>query len=68
MGGAAGEGVAAAGFSAAGGAATGGFSGELEMGLAGGTTFSAVGLLSPSGGGGAGGLVSSAILLSFGLA
>jgi hypothetical protein len=38
------------------------------MGLAGGTTFSAVGLLSPSGGGEAGGLVSSAILLSFGLA
>jgi hypothetical protein len=31
------------------------------MGLAGGATFSAVGLLSPSGGGGAGGLVSSAI-------
>lgn len=56
------EGAAATGFSVVDGAADGALSEELELGCAGAVTFSAVGLLSPSGGGGAGDLVSSAIL------
>jgi len=60
----------AAGFAAAGAAGAAGFGADAggvadagaDGAIAGGTAFSAVGLFSPSGGGGAGGLVSSAIL------
>ena len=65
------EGAAAAGFSApafpaVGAAATGGVAGDSELAPGVGTALSTVGLTSPSGGGGAGDLVSSA--MSFGLA